>query len=241
MAHELMIWNSSLLAAADLSAKQYFAVKITAADTINLSGAGENAIGILQNKPTSGQTATVMVMGESMAMYGDTVTAGANLMANASGKLVPATGTNAVIAVAREAGAVDEIHTVFLVTRSTAGVNTKAIFSYYVPLAGLVTGDILTTYTPGFAGTITKVSAAVVTATTDIDADATINLEIGTTNLTGGVVTLSDANVTPKGAVIDGTAVTAANVFTAVDTISIEAVVTNAFSDGAIMVLVVIE
>lgn len=241
MAHELTIWNSSMLAAADLSAKQYYAVKVTASDTINLSGAGENAIGILQNKPTSGQTATVMVMGESMAIYGDTVTAGANLMVNASGKLVPATGTNAVIAVAREAGAADEIRTVFLVTRSTSGVNTKAIFSYYVPLAGLATGDILTTYTPGFAGTITKVSAAVVTATTDIDADATINLEIGTTNLTGGVVTLSDANVTPKGAVIDGTAVTANNVFTASDTISIETVVTNAFSDGAIMVMVVIQ
>lgn len=241
MARELPVWNSSLLAGADLSAKQYYAVKVTAANTINLSGAGENALGILQNDPTSGQVATVMVLGESKAIYGGVVAAGANLKSDAAGKLVTAGGTDAVIAVAAEAGNANEIHTVYLVTRTSTGTNTKAIWSFYIPLAGVVTGDILTTYTPGFAGTITKVSAAVVTATTDVDADATINLEIGTTNLTGGVVTLADNTVTPRGAVIDGTAVTANNVFTGTDTISIEAVVTNAFSDGAIMLFVVIE
>jgi hypothetical protein len=241
MAHEIIVQNTSLVAAADYSAKQYYAVKVNASGLAELCGAGENALGILQDKPESGDVGCVMVLGESKAIYGATVAAGANLMTDASGRLITATGTNPVIAVAKVGGAVNEIHTVYLVTRTSSGANTKMIVSIPVPLAGLVTGDIVTTYTPGFAGTIVKISAVVTVATTDVDADATINMEIGTTNLTGGVVTLADSTVTPRGAVIDGTAITAANVFTAVDTISVEAVVTNAFTDGEITLLIVIQ
>ena len=152
-----------------------------------------------------------------------------------------AAGSAAVIALAKESGVAGEIHTVYTVTRTSTGTNTKTIWSIPIKLSTLVTGDLLTTYTPSFAGTITKISAAVVTVTTDIDADATINLEIGTTNLTGGVVTLSDVNMATLGTVVDGTAITANNTFTGTDTISIETTVTNAFSDGEIVLFVVIE
>lgn len=241
MAHELPVQNTSLIAGADLSAKQFYAVKINSSGQIVLAGAGENAIGILQDEPASGQVGNVMVLGESMAIYGGTVTAGQNLAVDAAGKLVTAGGSAAVVALAKEGGAAGEVHTVYVVTRTSTGTNTKSIFTWYVPLAGLTTGDVLTNYTPGFAGTITKFSAAVITGTTDVDADATFNLEIGTTNVTGGVITISDANVTTKGAVVDGTAITAANVFTGTDTISIETVVTNAFSDGVLELMIVIE
>lgn len=53
-------------AAADLSALQYCAVKVDSTGKIAAcTSAGENAIGILQNKPTSGQMAQVLCQGVS--------------------------------------------------------------------------------------------------------------------------------------------------------------------------------
>ena len=53
-------------AAADLSAKQFRAVKMATGGKVDIfSGATDVPIGILQNKPTSGQTAEVMVFGVS--------------------------------------------------------------------------------------------------------------------------------------------------------------------------------
>lgn len=241
MAYEIPVQNTSLITDADYSSNQYYAMKVNSSGLATICGAGDNALGILQDKPESGEVANVMVLGESKAMYGATVTAGANLMTDGSGRLIPATGTNPVIAVAKEGGVVGEIHTVYLVTRTSSGANTKMIVSIPIYLKNITTGDILTTYTPSFAGTITKVSVAVVEPTTDVDADATINLEIDTTDLTGGVVTIDDANMATLGTVVDGTAITGNNVFTASDTISVEGVLTNAFDDGEIVLLMVIE
>jgi hypothetical protein len=60
----------SFTAAADLSAKQYKFVKLASATTVNVAGSAEAAIGILQNKPTSGQTAEVMIQGVSDLVVG---------------------------------------------------------------------------------------------------------------------------------------------------------------------------
>lgn len=51
-------------AGADLSAKQYYFVKISAANTVIVCAATtDRPIGVLQNKPTSGQTAEVCCIG----------------------------------------------------------------------------------------------------------------------------------------------------------------------------------
>ncbi len=51
-------------AAADLSAKQFYCVKVTAAESVNIATvAGEAVLGVLQNKPKSGEVADVMVIG----------------------------------------------------------------------------------------------------------------------------------------------------------------------------------
>jgi hypothetical protein len=264
MAYELGVQNSSIIASADLSSYQYYCVKINSSGLCALCGDGENAIGILQNKPVSGDVCDVMVLGESKAIYGGSVTAGSNLASDSNGRLVVASGSDAIIGVAKESGSVNEIHTVYLVTRTSSGVNSSlwgsftgtlsdqtdlqsalddkvgnSIISIPVKLANVTTGDVVTSYTPGFAGTILKISAVVITVTTDVDADLTFNLEIGSTNLTGGVVTLDDS-ITTLGEVIDGTSITGGNVFTNTDTISIEANVTNAFSDGEVVLLIVI-
>ena len=78
-------------AAADLSAKQFFCVKVTAENAVNLAGAGEAVDGVLQNKPTSGQEATVWGVGSTTkAVAGAAVAAGADVTPDANGKLVTA-------------------------------------------------------------------------------------------------------------------------------------------------------
>lgn len=65
MSYELPILKvPGLKAAADLSAKQFYFVKLTAAGQVNVcSAATDKPIGVLQNDPTSGQAAEVMAIG----------------------------------------------------------------------------------------------------------------------------------------------------------------------------------
>jgi len=75
------------------------------------------------------------------------------------------------------------------------------------------------------------------TATT-ADKAATLNAEIETTNLSGGVLALTSANCTPKGAQVAGTEITGNNAFTATQKISIEASSVTAFAEGAIWLMI---
>ena len=66
MAYEMDVLDISLLAETDLSSYQYRFVKLTADNTVNVCGLDEQAIGILQNKPSvAGQAARVRVFGVS--------------------------------------------------------------------------------------------------------------------------------------------------------------------------------
>jgi hypothetical protein len=116
-----------------------------------------------------------------------------------------------------------------------------SVYTLSILLDTVVAGDVLTTFTPGFAGRIVSVAAAVTTAVTTASDLASLNLEIGTTNVTGGVVALTSANATPLGAVIAGSAVTAANLFTASDTISVEGATVTDFAEGAVDLHVVMQ
>lgn len=91
-------------AGADLSTKQFYCVKLTAARTVNLASAGGEAIyGVLQNKPLSGQAADVGCLGITKAAAGNTFAAGALLMTDSTGRLITATSTNHAVAQAIEA------------------------------------------------------------------------------------------------------------------------------------------
>lgn len=82
-------------AAADLSAKQYYAVKLTAKDTVNLCAAVTDiGYGLLQNKPGANQGAIVRRLGTSQAVSdgsGTAISVGDKVGPNASGKLVKVT------------------------------------------------------------------------------------------------------------------------------------------------------
>jgi hypothetical protein len=93
MAYEMDVLDISLLAGADLSALQYCFVKLTADNTVEKCGAGEQAIGILQNKPdTIGQAARVRVFGVSRFVNGTAgaIAFGVKVKSDADGKGVAA-------------------------------------------------------------------------------------------------------------------------------------------------------
>lgn len=117
----------------------------------------------------------------------------------------------------------------------------RMIVTIPVNLASITTTqDVVTTYTPGFAGRILKNDFLVNVPVTTAAKLATLNAEIGTTNVTGGTIALTSANCTPMGAVVAGAAITAANSFTATDTISYEAASVTAFAEGSGSIVIVL-
>lgn len=75
-----------LLAAADLSAKQFLAVKVDNTGKIAVAGAGDHAIGVLQDTPASGEPGCVMLDGVTKMVAGGAITAGDLIAADANGK-----------------------------------------------------------------------------------------------------------------------------------------------------------
>ena len=119
-----------------------------------------------------------------------------------------------------------------------AGVETL-MFQVHLPSLGVGASELMTNYTLGYAFKILAVDAVVETVGAGAGATMTINLEIGAVNLTGGVVNPTLANTATAGAVVAGTAVTANNVGTAADTLSIEvAGGGTVFSAGVIVLMI---
>jgi hypothetical protein len=242
MGYEIPVLKpGTLLAAADLSTYQFRCVKMTTTDnTVNLSGAGEAAIGILQNEPTAGQSVEIELLGISKAEFGATVTAGDMLMSDSVGRLIAHTGTNAQIAIALEGGTVGAIGTVALLGRSGAGfTNHYSFLSIPVILSNIADGDIVTNFLPGFAGEIISSQLVITDPVTTTGCGSVLSLEIGAVAVTGGAVTLTSANCTPLGNRVAGAAITAGNAFTALDTISVVASATAAFSEGEGVIVLV--
>lgn len=111
------------------------------------------------------------------------------------------------------------------VTTLAAGAGVQTIT---IPLTSLATGlstsaiDLLTNYTPGYRFKVLSFAFVTTVAGTGTSASQTFNLEIGTTNLTGGVLNVTLASTNTIGAITAATSITAANVGTSTDTISIE-------------------
>jgi len=131
-------------------------------------------------------------------------------------------------------------------TDSTGGVASDTlaagvgIFTVALPLTSLATGlstgalDLMTNYTPGYAFKILKFDWVTTIVGAGAGATQTFNLEIGTTNVTGGVVNPTLASTATIGVLTAGTAVSANNTGTSADTISVEmAAGGTVFSSGA--------
>jgi hypothetical protein len=104
---------------------------------------------------------------------------------------------------------------------ATAGIVTVAI---PVNLVSLTTSaaDLMTNYVPGYAFELLSFEFITTKLGTGASASQVINAEIGSTNVTGGVLTVLLADTDTLGKKKAATAVTAANVGTAADTLSFE-------------------
>ncbi len=117
-------------------------------------------------------------------------------------------------------------------------------WTIYIPLTTMTTAaaDLITDFVPGFRGKIVSAQAFVRVLGTGSGASQVLNFEIGTTNLTGGVLTPTLANTATLGARIAATAITAGNEFSATDTISLEVAASGTvFTAGAIEVYVILQ
>jgi len=81
-----------LKASADLSAKQYYFVKISGVDTVTVcSAATDDPIGVLQNAPASGAAANVCSIGITKISSDAAVTAGNYIGTSGDGQCDPKT------------------------------------------------------------------------------------------------------------------------------------------------------
>lgn len=90
--------KTTFTAGEDLSAKQYYFVKIDNGDgdVVAVSAATDRPIGVLQNAPTAGQAAEVTIVGGTKVKCGGSASAGQALFASASATAVTlAFGTTA--------------------------------------------------------------------------------------------------------------------------------------------------
>lgn len=75
-----------LKAAADLRTKQYYFVKVDGNGDVVLCGAGESALGVLQNDPNTSEACDVMVFGITKVVVSGALNAGDPIASDASGK-----------------------------------------------------------------------------------------------------------------------------------------------------------
>ena len=102
-----LISDVTFEAAADLSAKQFHFVKLTAANTVNVCTATtDNPIGILQNKPSAaGRPAVVRLFGISKVVASGAISAGALIATESDAEAGTPATSDPVLGKALEAAA----------------------------------------------------------------------------------------------------------------------------------------
>jgi len=101
MAFEVEKLDISLPTAVDLSGSQYCAVSVdSSGNAILPTAAGDPIIGILQNDPKAGQTASVRVLGVSYVVSSAVVADGALVTVDTAGKATTAAAGNYIAGIA---------------------------------------------------------------------------------------------------------------------------------------------
>ena len=115
MANEQRVFNLGFVeSAADLTAKQFRCVKVTADFAINIAtAAGAAVLGVLQNKPNTGEVADVAVIGVTKIVAGaGDLAAGAFWQSAADGSGITASTADVAMGVVLKGAAAGELATV---------------------------------------------------------------------------------------------------------------------------------
>lgn len=110
-----------LAAGADLRTKQNLFMKISGDCAVNVAGDGEQAVGVLQNKPNSGEAATVATFGSvARVIAGEAITAGMVVSSMSTGKAQEVNDTEIAVGIALTGCSnADEVISVFLCSLGT--------------------------------------------------------------------------------------------------------------------------
>jgi hypothetical protein len=110
--------------------------------------------------------------------------------------------------------------------------NRRCLVIPVPPMAGWTAADIITEMQPGIAGDLEYAEFVQTVAVTTASDAATLNFEIGTTDVTGMTLALTSANATPKGKVHAFGLPTAGYTLTRASKLSLEASSVTAFAEG---------
>jgi len=243
MAQEIPGFSFTGIAAVDLTGKEGYGVYINSSNQIALAGANAVIDGVVRYGAAAGQAVTVVQGGIMGVVAGGVIAKGDHLTTDANGKFVVATNGQVISGKAREVGADTLI--IQMLLKGSYGGNAKAVYSVVtIPFkfTDADNKDLVTAYTPGFAGKIAKISVLVTTVASTADKTASLSAKIGAVAVTGGVVSMTTAACATLGAVVDGTAISALNIFDDNDTISIVAADTAVpFIEGEGVLVIVLE
>ena len=112
--------NRTLIAAADLTAKQHLFAAMDAAGKAAVCGDGAQAIGVIEAGSIAGGASTITVSGKVMVKCGGTVTIGDDVASDAAGKAVNAAAGDIILGRAYEAGVTDQLIAIELGTTGNA-------------------------------------------------------------------------------------------------------------------------
>lgn len=116
-------------------------------------------------------------------------------------------------------------------TTLAAGVGITTL-TFPIENASIANGDIVVAYVPGYKFKILKVTYVTNKPVTTGSKLSTITPKITGVAVTGGVLSLTSATMTPIGTLVNGTSVTANNTGSATDSITLTASSTTAFVEG---------
>ena len=121
MATEQSRNTRTFVAGEDLSTAQFKFVTLEADGQVDLADtAGENCIGVLRTEGEAGQAVAVLVDGPVIVEAGGTVTNGATVATDATGRAVDATTGDIIMGYAREAGVTNQIIEIELIQGGNA-------------------------------------------------------------------------------------------------------------------------
>jgi hypothetical protein len=230
MVTELKNFRFSALAGESLASKQFRFVKLSGTDNtvVGASVDGEAVHGINQGDGASGEVVEVCQLGISYLEAGGTATAGGAVKTDSVGRGITHVAGNNLAGYWLESGVTGEIIKVLANCSALSPTGVQGAVEWWnfpIDVSKYnATGDIITDWTPGFAGSIQAVQLVNLDSNATSGRDMSFNLEIGTTNLSGGVVQLTSANSATAGVIVAGSAVTGNNTFGATSTISIECI-----------------
>lgn len=118
MATEQNLHVLGIEAGADLTAKQFYFVKIDSNGQLDLAGDAADAIGVLQDAPADNDPGLVGVLGISKVICGGVIAKGGEIGIDTNGKAVAAASGDAVMGYALDTGAANRIIRMALVKKA---------------------------------------------------------------------------------------------------------------------------